>query len=330
MMGMSKTKSDLTFRQPMLLVVRLYTVSLFLCEEKASGVADGFCPAVGLYTVSLFLCEEKASGVAGGNDIWDKLKLTYEGEPIVVEVQDKDERIESVGETEEAKTHDQEESGEEASQVDILPHEEEDVKEEPQIEGEPHTFLKENLPEEVSVKEAFDEEEVEGKAHKFQLNIDFIQTSISLKHRLHSKHQLQLNIDFIQTSISLKHQFRFNIDFNPTTISPKISISLLHGLHRLLLYINVSKCLWQPLKVQIYLDLYLHQVSVRQKKKCKTRLPGFSLASSCRAESTGRDNFLLFWSSDACQGGRRVSTTIRVVVASLGDVFLWRCIDPSR
>ncbi|MQM17991.1 hypothetical protein Taro_050974 [Colocasia esculenta] len=57
----------------------------------------------------------------------------------------------------------------EVAQEDILPHEEEDIKEEPQIEREPQIFLKDDITEEVSVKEAFDEEEVEGKAHKFQV-----------------------------------------------------------------------------------------------------------------------------------------------------------------
>ncbi|MQL80707.1 hypothetical protein Taro_013158 [Colocasia esculenta] len=106
-------------------------------------------------------------------DMWDKLKLAYGREPIVVEVQDKedtgaqiseeakDERIESVAETEEARTHGQEESEHEAPQEDILPHEEEDIKEEPHIEGEPQIFLKEEIPEDVSVKKVSDEEEAE-------------------------------------------------------------------------------------------------------------------------------------------------------------------------
>ncbi|MQL74578.1 hypothetical protein Taro_006942 [Colocasia esculenta] len=51
----------------------------------------------------------------------------------------------------------------EEAQEDILPHEEEDVKEEPQIEGELQIFLKEDIPEEVTVKEASDEEEAEGE-----------------------------------------------------------------------------------------------------------------------------------------------------------------------
>ncbi|MQL72542.1 hypothetical protein Taro_004877 [Colocasia esculenta] len=104
--------------------------------------------------------------------MWDKLKLTYEEIPTTDEIPTdaqvfKETRQKAI--TPSSLTVATQGEQQEAPQEVILPHEEEEIKEEPQIEGEPHIFFKKDISEEMSTEEASSDEKAEDKAHKIQV-----------------------------------------------------------------------------------------------------------------------------------------------------------------
>ncbi|MQM01753.1 hypothetical protein Taro_034511 [Colocasia esculenta] len=130
-------------------------------------------PAVG--TPAITIADKKFSKVSAcvsSKDMWEKLKLTYEGIPTTDEIPTdaqvfKETRQEAISPSSPTVAIQGEQQ--EAPQEVIFPNEEEDVKDEPQIEREPHIFFKKDVFEEIRIKEASDEDEAEDKAHKIQV-----------------------------------------------------------------------------------------------------------------------------------------------------------------